>query len=158
MNERHTTIKTSQGDNPVLIMEHGQHVQYNCFMPAAGGAGVFALFDQDVLEVVQKHAFRAILEAGPHPEHTCLRHITGTPVSAQSVNLISEAAIDFVLPQDATDCADCTPTGQWPRQFTAEDYQIALQTLEEHHGLNDEQRQQARDTVDDTARKSGVID
>lgn len=157
MNERHTTIKTSQGDNPVLIMEHGQHVQYNCFMPAAGGAGVFALFDQDVLEPVREHAFRAILESGPHPEHTCLRQITSTPVTAQSVNFISEAAIDFVLPQDMTDCEECTP-GQWPREFTTEDYQIAMQTLEEHHGLTDDQRQQARATVDDIARKSGVID
>lgn len=153
MIEQTKVIETTQGENQVLIQIDGPQVQYNCFMPAAGGAGVYAVFDRDLLGVVRDHAFRAILEAGPHPENADLRHLAYSPLEAKSVTSVATASVNRLMAEQ--ECAGCKP-GAAGQPFTAEQYQEALKMLEQRHDLNPEQRQQAQEVLDKVAQQAGV--
>lgn len=80
------TIETKHGPATVQVSD-GSAWQFNCFLPPAGGAGVFAMFPVEFLKSDCIGAFRTLLEAGPHEENQNLGHITNAAMVAGSVNV-----------------------------------------------------------------------
>lgn len=148
-------IETSQGVNVVVVQPVGQHVQYNCFAPAAGGAGVYAVFSADIDQGTQMQAMRALLEVGPHPENVDLGELVKEATIAASVVSVptATAAVMHVVAQD---CPDCKP-GAKVKPFTVEQYKAALDRLAQRNDLTDGQRQQALSAVNAEAGKAGVL-
>lgn len=90
------TIATSFGPAVVQVINSGgAHVQYNCFLPPCGGAGIFAMMSADLSSNECSDAMRALIELGPHAENLDLTSTHRNLEAAGTVNMaqinVSEA-------------------------------------------------------------------
>lgn len=147
-----TTIDTAHGPAAVQIIDHGEHRQFNCFLPPAGGAGLFALMPNGLADEQCCDIFRDLLEMGPHAEDMDLSEHSPHILGAGSVNMAQfnlTKAIEQA--QERKPCHECEPwTGKAPvaPAMTLEDYQRALAELDKREGLTDEQRQMVRNRIE----------
>lgn len=140
-------IDTKHGPAQVQVTkQNGDRYQYNCFLPPAGGAGVFAVMGAGLREHECYDTMRSLLESGPHLEDQDLSDLAPHAVAAGSVNMAqSKVPEGYTRPQvnpwNPPPCPSCRPIDPSAPPFSEADYQNALAALAEREDINEEQRE-----------------